>query len=165
MELNNNNMEVSHLFPKPLARFRAPNDVIAASMNIINSAIDGDPQVVYDYLHKCAQQYATDVLGLEKVTVTDMQRVTIDVDTKLLTGNGIAFGVFAVHVPHNICRIQYNNPDAISFADSTVHRYNDAHLFISKNELLIFTSAPKIIPPKNEEDSVFITFKIKYYVD
>jgi hypothetical protein len=165
MELNNNNMEVSHLFPQPLARFRAPNDVIQAAMSVIDISIGGDQRALWQYITDCANDYCIDVLGLSDVVVRDMEKITIDTDTTFLSGDHIAFGVFAVHIPHNICRIQYSNPSDIMLSVDTVHCYSKSDLFISKNELLIFTSAPKIIPPKNEEDSIFITFKIKYYVD
>ena len=165
MELNKNNMEVSHLFPQPLARFRAPNEIIQASMGLIDDSIIGEPVKVYNYLLECANDYCIDVLGLSDVVVRDMEKITIDTDTTFLSGDHIAFGVFAVHIPHNICRIQYSNPSDIMLSVDTVHCYSKSDLFISKNELLIFTSAPKIMPPVDQGDSIFITFKIKYYVD
>ena len=165
MELNNNNMEVSHLFPQPLARFRAPNDVIQAAMGLIDDSIIGEPVKVYNYLLECANDYSIDVLGLSNVVVRDMEKIVIHTDATFTKGDYIAFGVFAVHIPHNICRIEYSNPSDIMLSVDTVHSYSKSNLYISKNELLIFTSAPEIVTPINQGDSIFITFKIKYYVD
>lgn len=166
MELNNTNMEVSHLFPQALARFRAPNEVIQSAMSVIDPAISGDQDVLWQYMNDCAKEYATDVLGVQSTIINrNFDIIKTDQELTFTQGDYLAFGVYAVHVPKNICRIEFTNPEILPYAEDTVHRYNNTHLFISKNELLIFTSAPKIIPPTNLEESIFITFKIKYYVD
>lgn len=165
MELNNNNMEVSHLFPQALARFRAPNEVIQAAMSVIDPSMGVDQRALWQYINDCANEYAIDVLGVEGTVFRDFDTIKTDKELTFTQGDYLAFGVYAVHVPKNICRIEFTNPELLPYAENTTHRYNTAHLFISKNELIIFTSAPKIIPPVNQEDSIFITFKIKYYVD
>ena len=101
-------MEVSHLFPQPLARFRAPNEIIQAAMSVIDPSIDGDQDVLWQYMNDCAKEYATDVLGVQSTIINrNFDTIKTDQEITFTQGDYLAFGVYGVHMPHNICRIQY----------------------------------------------------------
>lgn len=163
-----NNMEVSHFFPQPFARFRSTDDnnVMVATMNFVMGI--GSPQNIqplYDYLIKCGYQYAEEVLGIdtESCFITDFETIISSEVIMIDQENVIATGVFGARVVENIARVSYTNDNFTIFAKDTVHNYKTSNLYISSNELIIFPTTPIITPSKIEdEESIFIKFNIRY---